>query len=204
MPILPPPSAPLTTGPSRARLQLAARLARQHEANNEAGSDDNGGLQGQQSHSDESRGKFPISSAAGSSALPQSYVEYSSPPSFLPPAHAVPSGYLSSSSSDGSVEIGGSERQGFDMDDFDDDDEDIGDMITPAGGIASTYDNDEEDSDDGLITAPLGYSSFLGNSHYLSGGSKGASLSEDMTNSSDEEDDGLVEIMVPGKSRVTS
>lgn len=90
----------------------------------------------------------------------------------------------------------------FVMDDFDEEDDvDIGDMVVPTAGIASVYDDDEEDSDDGLISEPLGYSSFLGDPHYLGGGSNGERVSEEKTNSSDEDDDGLVEIMVPGKSK---
>lgn len=88
------------------------------------------------------------------------------------------------------------------MDDFDEDDEDIGDMVVPTAGVASVYDDVEEDSDDGLISEPLGYSSFLGDSHCPGGGnSNGETIPEEKAASSDEDDDGLVEIMVPGKSK---
>ncbi|KAL1959304.1 hypothetical protein VTO42DRAFT_2491 [Malbranchea cinnamomea] len=188
IPILSAPPA-ISSGPSRARRQLAARLA-QKEASGATNVGPGDSLQRQQRHSDSNQFTEPD-------------VEYSSPPSYLPPVPEISAGYLSSSSSsDGDgPEVGRpSTRRGVDIDEFDDD---MGDMVAPTAGIATAYD-DDEDSDDGLITEPLGYSSLLGSSYYPGDPTtSGLHESEDHIDSSDEdEDDGLVEIVVPGKSKL--
>jgi len=87
----------------------------------------------------------------------------------------------------------------------DDDDDDMGEMVGPG---TSTGMMDSDDEDEAIINESLGYSSFYGSSRY--GGSRplGSHFDDEdedeQNDSSDgEEDDGLVEILVPGKKPST-
>lgn len=120
----------------------------------------------------------------------------SSPPSFLTSFHE-PSGYSSSSSDDGEAieSVRSKTRVPLDMYDDDDDDEDIGDMIGPT----SSYSDNDDDDDETIIREALGYSTFLAPGTLPGDGSSGMLDSTERNDSSDGEDEGLVEILVPGK-----
>ncbi|EDN03737.1 predicted protein [Histoplasma mississippiense (nom. inval.)] len=88
----------------------------------------------------------------------------------------------------------------------DDDTDEMGDIAGPHTELVSTY-SDEEDGT--LVGEPLGYSNFFENAPYGSSTSgtrmrnSGGNIlldSKDRNDSSDgEEDDGLVEILLPGR-----
>lgn len=86
----------------------------------------------------------------------------------------------------------------------DDDDDEMGEMVAPSSG-ADLMDSDEEE--EAIINESLGYASFFGPSRYggfsrsYSKDERGRSIFDDdgdeHNDSSDGEDDGLVEILVP-------
>jgi SIT4-associating protein SAP185/190 len=92
----------------------------------------------------------------------------------------------------------------------DDDDDEMGEMVGP-GTRSDMIDSDEEE--EAIINESLGYSSFFGPGRY---GGFGRSYAKDASghsmfdddaddnDSSDGEDDGLVEILVPGRKSSTS
>lgn len=191
-----PPPAPLSTGPSRARRQLAARLARRKEAKDtsNANDDDN---ERQGPDNDEYGVQFPTDkNHRPVSSFPESQGEFASPNS-------------SDEEQPGSTSnMPRHSPRYFEMDDFDGDD--IGDMVSPtSAGFPSPYgnvDDDDDDDDDGIIRESLGYSNFHEYSQYTGAPKYPTRMekllveSEERGNSSDEdEDEKLVEISVPGK-----
>ncbi|EFR03850.1 kinetochore protein 1 extragenic suppressor [Nannizzia gypsea CBS 118893] len=197
IPILPPPPAPLSTGPSRARRQLAARLALQKQqaldaaaANNEDQEED--GFAKEEGEDSSGNAMHDADTAGDSDHQSSSFSGFQDV-----------SGYSDSSSDeDGSLPMESVERKfRLPVDAFDDDDE-MGDMVGP-----STSYSDEDDET--IIQEALGYSTFLGSDHHGLDGSvypEERELTPDSArgqDNSDGEDDGLVEILVPGKRSVT-
>ncbi|KAF3481364.1 SIT4-Associating protein ser/thr phosphatase [Arthroderma uncinatum] len=221
IPILPPPPAPLSTGPSRARRQLAARLALQKQQALEAASgsaaNEHPEQDGESSHGnadnrsvnstdDVSYAAFPTGENGSSKPVHDSsgtLPEGIKPQGSLFSGFQTVSGYSDSSSDeDGSLPMESVERKfRLPVDAFDDDDE-MGDMVGP-----STSYSDEDDET--IIQEALGYSTFLGSGHTLedTGYPEERELTPDSArdqDNSDGEDDGLVEILVPGKRSVTN
>ena len=103
-----------------------------------------------------------------------------------------PSSAYSSSSSDDDETIEAVQRNyRLPLEVYDDDE--IGDMVAPSAGFGSFSDDDEDEET--LIRETIGYSDFFGPGHYIDG----TSLSPADTQNSDDEDEGLVEILVPGR-----
>ncbi|KAL1965035.1 hypothetical protein VTN77DRAFT_6095 [Rasamsonia byssochlamydoides] len=223
IPILAPPPAPLNnTGPSRARRQLAARLAlhKQQAADAAANADDSSSdseMNSTGSGDDQWQSNpFVI---AGLEDDPNSSHGFSSSdfPAFdrddtlssptFPRTGFTPPGSPSTNSSDEAVdETTEAVRRKVRIPlEVDDDDDEMGEMVGPSSGT-DLMDSDEEE--EAIINESLGYSSFFGPSRYggfgrsYSKDESGRSLFEDDADehdSSDGEDDGLVEILVPGR-----
>jgi SIT4-associating protein SAP185/190 len=87
-----------------------------------------------------------------------------------------------------------------------DDDDEMGEMVAPSGtGLV-----DSDDEEETIINESLGYSNLTGPARYSNFGRSRAVGShfedddDEQNDSSDGEDDGLVEIMVPGRKSSTS
>ncbi|GAB1192272.1 hypothetical protein APSETT444_001461 [Aspergillus pseudonomiae] len=220
IPILPPPPAPLSLGPSRARRQLAARLAAQKQQAAE-GTGENGekGEEKAQTNAhensqwpanpfvvagvdDDGDGGGSPSNAFPSTDFPSANKDepFSSPT--FPDSGFSPPDSFSTNSSEDDVEgrsegLRRKERIPLEVDD--DDDDDMGEMVGPSGG-ADMMDSDEED--EAIMNESLGYPD-LGPGRYKSFRRSRFGVSpfgdDDQNDSSDGEDDGLVEILVPGR-----
>ncbi|PGH02080.1 SIT4-associating protein [Blastomyces parvus] len=241
IPMLSPP-APLNIPPSRARLQLAARLAAQKERAEAAissapsgdiskhaeapSSGDSGqsmnygyglssvldpfGLPAQRNEGFDSSGVGNTSSYDPFSSPFATFGGPSSPPSSLSSFPQVHS-YSSNSSDDGeelSTEEAVQRKVRLPLEVDDDDADEMGDIIGPNADLVSAYSDDDEE-DETLVGEPLAYSNFFEGGRFGSSAS-GARLRgaggdilhdpEGRHDSSDgEEDDGLVEILVPGR-----
>ncbi|OJD16400.1 hypothetical protein AJ78_03430 [Emergomyces pasteurianus Ep9510] len=240
IPMLSPP-APLNIPPSRARRQLAARLAAQkeraeaaaasppsgeiskeneHRSSGDVGQSMNHGFglssildpfgssaQRTEEFNSSAVGHMSSSYEASFSSPFATYGRPSSPPSSLssfPQVHT----YSSNSSDEGdemSTEaVQRKVRLPLEVDD--DDTDEMGDIVGPAKTERASASSDE---DEALIGEPLGYSNFFEGTRYGSSSAPGTGLrsggdlliaSDDRDDSSDgEEDDGLVEILVPGR-----
>ncbi|KAG5295005.1 SIT4-associating protein SAP190 [Histoplasma ohiense] len=233
------PPAPLNIPPSRARRQLAARLAAQKEraeaAVSSPPSDDiskdsedtasgdstqsmnySFGLSsitdpfGSSAQGTEGFGSSSVGNASSYGAFTSPFSAYgrpSSPPSSLSSFPHV--NMYSSNSSDEGDELSTEavQRKGrLPLEVDDDDTDEMGDIVGPHTELVSTY-SDEEDGT--LVGEPLGYSNFFESAPY-GGSTSGTRMrnaggnvlldSKDRNDSSDgEEDDGLVEILVPGR-----
>ncbi|EEH20909.1 hypothetical protein PABG_03140 [Paracoccidioides brasiliensis Pb03] len=235
IPMLPPP-APLNIPPSRARRQLAARLAAQKEraetaatsppsGNNssyaeDATSGDSGHLEslgfglstildpfGSPALRHEGYDLPAMGNTSSYDAFSSHFTQYgvpSSPPSTISSFPQIHS-YSSNSSDDGDeLSTEAVQRKVRLPLEVDDDEDEMGDIVSPNTEIVSTYSDEEDET---IVGEPLGYSSFFESAHY--GGTSGTRIrsvggrlfqSEDRHDSSDdEEDDGLVEILVPGR-----
>ncbi|KAE8133418.1 SIT4 phosphatase-associated protein-domain-containing protein [Aspergillus pseudotamarii] len=220
IPILPPPPAPLSLGPSRARRQLAARLAAQKQQAAE-GTGENGekGEEKAQTNvhessqwpanpfvvagvDDDGDGGGSPSNAFPSTDFPSANKDepFSSPT--FPDSGFSPPDSFSTNSSEDDVEgrsegLRRKERIPLEVDD--DDDDDMGEMVGPSGGT-DMMDSDEED--EAIMNESLGYPD-LGPGRYKSFRRSRFGVSpfgdDDQNDSSDGEDDGLVEILVPGR-----
>ncbi|KAI9040992.1 uncharacterized protein KD926_007534 [Aspergillus affinis] len=217
IPILPPPPAPLSLGPSRARRQLAARLALQKQQvtensdnkdeDKQAGVHENtdsqwpsnpfviAGLEDDGEGADSpARSAFPSTDFA-----PTHKDEAFSSPTF-PESGFSPPDSLSTNSSDDDGEgqsQGGQRKERVPLE-VDDDDDDMGEMVGPSLG-SDMMDSDEED--EAIINESLGYPN-LGPGRYKNfrrSHSGESPFGDEQNDSSDGEDDGLVEILVPGR-----
>ncbi|KAI9373811.1 SIT4 phosphatase-associated protein-domain-containing protein [Aspergillus egyptiacus] len=196
IPILAPPPAPLSVGPSRARRQLAARLAAQKQAAENSGSSEK---QGEQAHGDSDfqwpSGLNEDDGRDHSSDFPP--VNVSSPT--FPESGFSPSDSFSTASSDEGDDFSGTRQRKERIPlEVDDDDDDMGEMVGPS--IEShVLDSDEEE--EAILNESLGYPE-LGPGQYKSFRSSRMGHSpfgDDQNDSSGEEDEGLVEILVPGR-----
>jgi SIT4-associating protein SAP185/190 len=130
----------------------------------------------------------------------------SSPPTFHHSGFARSNSYSSNSSEeDGDESIEAVRRKvRLPLEIDDEEPDEIGDMAGPGAGLASAYSDDE---DEALVGESLGYSSFFGAAGYAGAHGSGIIGGDDLllepdgrTDSSDgEEDDGLVEILVPSR-----
>lgn len=212
IPILPPPPAPLSLGPSRARRQLAARLAaqKQQAAENADAEEEGNADEGEARPSQHSANPFIIAGvdddAEGSnSAFPDSdfppNVDETFSPTF-PTSGFSPPDSLSTNSSDDDDDDDQSEsvrqRARVPLEVEEDEDDDMGEMVGPsASGMI-----DSDDEDEAIINESLGYSNLPAQTRY-SGFRRSRAVSshfdDDEDDSSDGEDEGLVEILVPGR-----
>ncbi|KAL2813185.1 hypothetical protein BDW59DRAFT_176827 [Aspergillus cavernicola] len=190
-------------GPSRARRQLAARLAAHKQAVENAEGGEN--QDEEQQHGD-SEFHWPSDSFANtglnedggrghSSDFPA--VNVASPT--FPDSGFSPSDSFSTGSSDDGDDFSGTRRRKERVPlEVDDDEEDMGEMVGPS--IEShMLDSDEEE--EAILNESLGYPE-LGPGQYKSFRSSRMGHSpfgDDQNDSSEGEDDGLVEILVPGR-----
>ncbi|RHZ60017.1 uncharacterized protein CDV56_108636 [Aspergillus thermomutatus] len=223
IPILPPPPAPLSLGPSRARRQLAARLAAQKqqaaendgnegEAQNQTNQHENGDVQWPSNPfviaglDDDGDGTdSPSRAAFPSSEFPHTRKDepFSSPA--FPESGFSPPDLMSTNSSDDDAEgrVGMRRKERVPLE-VDDDEDDMGEMVGPSLG-SEMLDSDEED--EAIMNESLGYPD-LGPGRYRSFRRSQFGPSpfgdDDDNDSSDGEDDGLVEILVPGRKSSTT
>nr|KMM64977.1 extragenic suppressor of kinetochore protein 1 [Coccidioides posadasii RMSCC 3488] len=220
----PPPPTSLSSGPSRARRQLAARLAAQKEAAEKAASASGkdasdaknqnevvpDGRPGFSNQMEDSSGTAPTSnpflSADDDRDLdPNADLEFVSPFAMpgegsSSPRHSFfssfqpPSAYSSSSSDDDESIEAVQRNYRLPLEVYDDDDE-VGDMVEPPTGFSSYSDDDDEET---LIRETIGYSDFFGRERYANSTTLSSNNSGQHDNS-DDEDEGLVEILVPGR-----
>ncbi|KAL5362500.1 SIT4 phosphatase-associated protein-domain-containing protein [Aspergillus floccosus] len=220
IPILPPPPAPLSLGPSRARRQLAARLAmqKQQAAENAENSEERGEDGNQATAHDNSNSQWPSnpfviagleddgdgSGSPARAAFPSTDFntghkdEPLSSPTFPESGFSPPDSFSNSSDEGGDGRMEGqrrTERVPLEIDDEDD----MGEMVGPSLGSGMM---DSDDEDEAIMNESLGYPD-LGPGRYKSFGQSRIGGSpfgdDDQNDSSDGEDDGLVEILVPGR-----
>ncbi|KAJ6101054.1 hypothetical protein N7499_000684 [Penicillium canescens] len=214
IPILPPPPAPLSLGPSRARRQLAARLAAQKEkSENPDGDNETRGEDTEDHESAWPTNPFVIAgidddAEGGNSAFPNS--DFSSAnakhsPTFPNSGFSPPDSLSTNSSEDEGDSHAASVRRQVrvPLEVDDDDDDEMGEMVGPSSmGMI-----DSDDEDEAIINESLGYSNLSGPGRY-SGFRRSRAVSshydDEQNDSSDGEDDGLVEILVPGRKSSTS
>ncbi|PYI34718.1 hypothetical protein BP00DRAFT_42967 [Aspergillus indologenus CBS 114.80] len=224
IPILPPPPAPMSQGPSRARRQLAARLAAQKQQTNDGseGAEDRSlGSEHETSESQWPTNPFVIAGldedtegnhSPADAAFPSNDFpptgdkdEPFSSPTFPESGFSPPDSFSTGSSDDdGEGRTEGMRRKERVPLEVEDDDDDMGEMVGPSAD-PRMMDSDEED--EAIMNESLGYPD-LGPGRYMdfARSRMGASpFGEDNDNdSSDGEDDGLVEILVPGRKSSTS
>ncbi|KAJ9487673.1 hypothetical protein VN97_g5643 [Penicillium thymicola] len=216
IPILPPPPAPLSLGPSRARRQLAARLAaqKQQPSENEEGDGEDRGAEGNgDRESDWPSNPFVIAgidddAEGGSSAFPNSdfgSANAKHSPTFPESGFSPPDSLSTNSSEDeGDGHAESVRRQvRVPLEVEDDDDDEMGEMVGPSG--IGTMDSDDED--EAIINESLGYSNLSGPARYNNirrSRAVSSHYEDEQNDSSDGEDDGLVEIVVPGRKSSTS
>ncbi|KAL5048917.1 hypothetical protein BDW71DRAFT_11365 [Aspergillus fruticulosus] len=195
IPILPPPPAPLSLGPSRARRQLAARLAAREQAAENA---EGGETEDEKQGSTEFQWPSDTFGGLGTNAGPSSEFPSgnASSPTF-PESGFSPSDSFSTGSSDEGDDFGGSRRRKERVPLEVDDDDEMGDMVGPS---MESHMMDSDEEEDAILNESLGYPE-LGPGQYKSFRSSrlGHSPFGDDQNDSSEEDEGLVEILVPGK-----
>lgn len=213
IPILPPPPAPLSLGPSRARRQLAARLAAQKQQSSE-----NGEGQGEERERIEDResdwpsNPFVIAGVdddaeGANSAFPNSDFGSNTKhsPTFPESGFSPPDSLSTNSSDDENDGRAESVRRQVrvPLEVEDEDDDEMGEMVGPSSiGMM-----DSDDEDEAIINESLGYSNLSGPGRYNNfrrARAVSSHYEEEQNDSSDGEDDGLVEILVPGRKSSTS
>jgi SIT4-associating protein SAP185/190 len=204
----------LSLGPSRARRQLAARLAaqKQQASENADGDEDeerNEGNEGRESQW--SSNPFVIAGVdddaeGGSSAFPNSDFPASADmasPTFPESGFSPPDSLSNSSDEDGDGRSEAVRRHVRVPLEVEDEDDEMGEMVGPS----ATGMIDSDDEDEAIINESLGYSNLPGQTRY-SGFRRPRAVSshfdDEQNDSSDGEDDGLVEILVPGRKSSTS
>ncbi|PCH00523.1 SIT4 phosphatase-associated protein family [Penicillium occitanis (nom. inval.)] len=219
IPILAPPPAPLNIVPSRARRQLAARLALHKQQADAAAENSNDQSNADESHHNGQWQSNPFIIAdleddtheLGSAEF--SAMDESDQPS-SPTFHTgfTPPGSPSTNSSD---DTSGDPRETvrrkvrIPLEVEDDDDDEMGEMVGPGSGSGSgMMDSDEEE--EAIINESLGYSNLFGAGRYggfsRAYGRSGQSSFDDDDDDNDSSDgeDGLVEILVPGRKSFSS
>lgn len=104
-----------------------------------------------------------------------------------------PSAYSSSSSDDDETIEAVQRNYRLPLEVYDDDEE-LADIVAPPPAGLGSY-SDEDEDEETLIRETIGYSDFFGPGRYTDG----TGLSPAGTPNSDEDDEGLVEISVPGR-----
>lgn len=224
IPILAPPPAPLNIVPSRARRQLAARLALHKQQADAAAQDPTDHSSADDSHQndgqwqsnpfiiadlEDDRSSSPELPSAEFSAMEES--ERPSSPTFH--TGFTPPGSPSTNSSDEAAgepkeTVRRKVRVPLEVEDDDDDDE-MGELVGPSSG-SGLLDSDEEE--EAIINESLGYANFFGGNRYggfrRSYGRNGQSSFDDDDDDDDDDssdgEDGLVEILVPGRKSFSS
>ncbi|KAL1870979.1 sporulation-induced protein [Paecilomyces lecythidis] len=227
IPILAPPPGPLNPGPSRARRQLAARLALQKQQATDAAATEENSSEGEKRETtgegedqwatnpfvisglDDDLTESPASATFPSMDFPSRSADISSSPTF-PRSGFTPPGSPSPHSSDDGREgtseaVRRKERMPLEVED----DDEMGEMVGPSTSSgAGMTDSDEED--EAIINESLGYASFYGPGRYTATGrprvigSHFGPDADEQDDSSDGEDEGLVEILVPGRKSSAS
>lgn len=218
IPILAPPPAPLNIAPSRARRQLAARLAlhKQQAAESAANEEDSLSTPEKQSTGSEQEGEDPWQSnpfvIAGleddsiSHAFPSpdpSHNKSGASSAFPHTGFTHPESPSTNSSDEDTQENAESIRRSnvrIPLE-VDDEDDEMGEMVAP-GSSGGMIDSDEED--EAIINESLGYANFYSAKKYGGYRERERSMFDDDADdhdSSDGEDEGLVEILVPGKKQ---
>lgn len=221
IPILAPPPAPLNIVPSRARRQLAARLAlhkQQADASAEGSKEPSGSEEAHENDVPWQSNPFIIADLEDDSTTSPDFpaAEFSAMDETIQPSSPTfhtgftPPGSPSTNSSDeASAEpketVRRKVRIPLEVDDDDDDDE-MGEMVGPSAG-SGLMDSDEEE--EAIINESLGYSNLFGANRYggfnRSYGRNGqSSFDDDEDNDSSDGEDGLVEILVPGRKSFSS
>ena len=195
---------------------MAARLALQKQQANEGDGEDKGNEQEEEEASGED-GQWPLNefviAGVGDDANSDDFASSAFPfttttnrdenfTSYFPEAGFSPPDSLSANSSDEGGEspaqsVRRTVRVPLEVDDDDDDDE-MGEMVSPGvSGDQAIMDSDEED--EAFMNESLGYPNLFSMGKYK--GYRGSNYEEDaeQNDSSDGEDDGLVEILVPGR-----
>ncbi|PYH45271.1 uncharacterized protein BP01DRAFT_47539 [Aspergillus saccharolyticus JOP 1030-1] len=208
----------MSQGPSRARRQLAARLAAQKQQSNDEDRDLVEEHETTESQwptnpfviaglDDDTEGNnSPATAAFPTTDFPPSNKdEPFSSPTFPESGFSPPDSFSTGSSDDdGEGRTEGMRRKERVPLEVEDDDDDMGEMVGPSAD-PRMMDSDEED--EAIMNESLGYPD-LGPGRYMgfSRSRMGASpFGDDEENdSSDGEDDGLVEILVPGRKASTS
>lgn len=206
----------MSLGPSRARRQLAARLAaqKQQTAENDAEGEERKADEGEDQDSQWSSNPFIIAgidddAEGGNSAFPNSDFPANADQTFsstFPESGFSPPDSLSTNSSDDDGD-GRAEairrRVRVPLEVEGDEDDEMGEMVGPsASGMI-----DSDDEDEAIINESLGYSNLPGQTRYSGFRRPRAASShfdDEQNDSSDGEDDGLVEILVPGRKSSTS
>ena len=212
----------MSQGPSRARRQLAARLAahKQQAAENPEGGEDSTHDQSNDHDlqwptnpfviagldEDADGTNSPASAAFPSSDFPHTNKDepFSSPP--FPDSGFSPPDSFSTNSSDEDGEgrpEGARRKDRVPLEVDEEEDDDMGEMVGPSLD-SGMMDSDEED--EAIMNESLGYPD-IGSGRYRSFRRSRIGMSpfgEDEDDSSDGEDDGLVEILVPGRKASTS
>lgn len=205
----------MSLGPSRARRQLAARLAaqKQQAANNADAEEEGNTNEGEPRSSQYSGNPFVIAGVdddaeGNNSAFPDSDFPPNADETFsptFPTSGFSPPDSLSTNSSDddGDGHSGAVRRETRVPLEVEDEDDDMGEMVGPsASGMI-----DSDDEDEAIINESLGYSNLPAQSRYSGfrrSRAVGSHFDDDHNDSSDGEDDGLVEILVPGRKSSTS
>lgn len=204
----------MSTGPSRARRQLAARLAAQKQLaseNAEGEGDSDRPHEAASSDSQWPSNPFVIAGidddADGSnSAFPNTDFGSNADAAFASDFHGTgfspPDSFSNSSDEDGDGHAESIRRGDRVPLEVDEDDDDMGEMVAPS---MAGMDSDEEE--DAILNESLGYSNLPAPSRF--GGFQrprqvSSHFDDDQNDSSDGEDDGLVEILVPGRKSSTS
>ncbi|KAL2819516.1 SIT4 phosphatase-associated protein-domain-containing protein [Aspergillus granulosus] len=199
IPIIAPPPAPLSTGPSRARRQLAARLAAQKQAAENAEGDENRDEDPAHASTEfqwpsDSFANTSLNEGGHSSDFPSGNL---ASPTF-PDTGFSPSDSFSTGSSDDDNDLMGTSRRKERVPlEVDDDDDDMGEMVAPSME-SHMMDSDEEEA---ILNESLGYPE-LGPGQYKNFRSSRMGHSpygDDPNDSSEDEDEGLVEILVPSR-----
>lgn len=211
----------MSFGPSRARRQLAARLAQQkQQASGNTGNQTEGQTQSGDNENagnpfviagleDNDNGKGSRSSVAFPSTDFQTSNRDDTFSSTFHNAGFSPPESLSPNSSDEGGEgphesVRRTVRVPLEVED--EDDEEMGEMVGPSSTGPDLMDSDEED--EAIINESLGYSNPFSSGKYKGYRNSHAMGTnpddEEKNDSSDGEDDGLVEILVPGRKPSTS
>lgn len=221
IPILAPPPAPLNIVPSRARRQLAARLAlhkQQADAAAQNSTENSNADDSQQNDGQWQSNPFIIADLDDSANSPDfpsaefSSMDETEEPS-SPTFHTgfTPPGSPSTNSSDEANSepketVRRKVRVPLEVDDDDDDDE-MGEMVGPSSN-SGMMDSDEED--EAIINESLGYSNFFAANRYggfrrsYDGNGQSSFDEDEEDEDSSDGEDGLVEILVPGRKSSSS
>lgn len=137
----------------------------------------------------------------GSGFSPSEFKDDPFSPTF-PEARFSPPDSFSTNSSDDEQHTEGTQRGDRAPLEVEDDDDEMGEMVGPSVGT-SMMAADSDDEDEAIINESLGYPN-LGANRYKNYGASPYGADDGQNDSSDGEEEGLVEILVPGRKNSTS